>query len=36
MMTFLTNSNEEDFLIQEVSDESLEAAGGNEIAGNYT
>jgi hypothetical protein len=36
MMTFLTTSNEEDFLIHEVSDEALEAAGGNEVAARYT
>jgi hypothetical protein len=36
MMTFLTTSNEEDFLIHEISDEGLEAAGGNEVATRYT
>jgi hypothetical protein len=36
MSTFLTTSNEEGFLIHELSDEALEAAGGNEVAGNYT
>ena len=36
MMTFLATSKEEDLLTQEVSDEALEAAGGNEAVGNYT
>ena len=36
MMTFLATSNEEDLLIREVSDEALEAAGANEVVGNYT
>jgi hypothetical protein len=37
MITFLAISNEEDLLTHEVSDEALEAAGGNnEVAGNYT
>jgi hypothetical protein len=36
MMTFLATSNEEDLLIHEVSDEALEAAGGNEVAARYT
>ena len=36
MMTFLAISNEEDLLTHEVSDEALETAGENEIAGNYT
>jgi hypothetical protein len=35
-MTFLATSNKEDLLTQEVSDEALERAGGNEVAGNYT
>jgi hypothetical protein len=30
MMTFIDTSNEEDLLTHEVSDEALEAAGGNE------
>ena len=30
MMTFIATSNEEDLLTHEVSDEALEAAGGNE------
>ena len=29
MMTFLASSNEEDLLTHEVSDEALEAAGGD-------
>jgi hypothetical protein len=33
---FLATSNEEDLLIHEVSDEALEAAGGNEVAARYT
>ena len=36
MMTFLATSNEEDLLTREVSDEALEAAGANEVVGNYT
>jgi hypothetical protein len=36
MMTSLAISNEADLLTDEVSDETLEAAGGNELAGNYT
>jgi hypothetical protein len=36
MMTFLPTSNEEDPLTYDVSDEALETAGENEIAGNYT
>ena len=36
MMTFLATSNEEDLLTREVSDEALEAAGANEVAGNFT
>jgi hypothetical protein len=36
MMTFLDSSNEEILLTHEVSDEALEAAGGNEVVGNYT
>src|SRR5262249_22714385 len=35
MMTFIATSNEEDLLTHEVSDEALEAAGGNE-ATNFT
>ena len=35
MMTFITTSNDEDLLTHEVSDEALEAAGGNE-ARNFT
>ena len=35
MMTFIATSNEEDLLTHEVSDEALEAAGGNE-ARNYS
>jgi hypothetical protein len=35
MMTFIDTSNEEDLLTHEVSDEALEAAGGNE-ATNFT
>ena len=34
-MTFIVASNEEDLLTHEVSDEALEAAGGNE-ASNFT
>jgi hypothetical protein len=36
MKKFLSTSNEENLLTYEVSDEALETAGGNEIAGNYT
>jgi len=36
MMTFPAISLEEDLLIREVSDEALEAAGGNDVAENYT
>jgi hypothetical protein len=36
MRSFLSTSKEEDLLAQEVSDEALEAAGGNEVVGNYT
>jgi hypothetical protein len=36
MMTFPATSREEDLLIREVSDEALEAAGGNDVAGNFT
>ena len=36
MMTFLATSNEEDLLTREVPDEALEAAGANEVAGNFT
>jgi len=39
MMTFIATSNDEDLLTHEVSDESLEAAGGNEArneARNFT
>jgi len=36
MTTFFSTVNEENLLIYEVSDEVLETAGGNEIAGNYT
>jgi len=35
MMTFIATSKEEDLLTHEVSDEALEAAGGNE-ARNFT
>ena len=35
MMTFIATSNDEDLLTHEVSDEALEAAGGNE-ARNFT
>jgi hypothetical protein len=35
MMTFIVASNEEDLITHEVSDEALEAAGGNE-ATNFT
>jgi hypothetical protein len=36
MMNFLAASNEEDLLIQEVSDEALESAGSDQIVANYT
>ena len=36
MMTTLATSNEEDLLTREVSDEALEAAGANEVAGNFS
>ena len=36
MMKFHNTSDEENLLTYEVSDEALETAGGNEIAGNYT
>jgi hypothetical protein len=36
MMKFLSTLDEENPLTYEVSDEALETAGGNEIAGNYT
>jgi len=37
MTKFLSTSNKEkDLLTYEVSDDALEAAGGNEIAGSYT
>ena len=36
MMTFLATTTEEDLLPFEVSDEALEAAGANEVVGNYT
>jgi hypothetical protein len=36
MMTFPATSREEDLLIREVPDEALEAAGGNDVAANYT
>jgi hypothetical protein len=35
-MAFLATSNEEDLLTHEVSDDALERAGWNEVAGNYT
>jgi hypothetical protein len=35
-MTFGLDQMEEGLLISAVSDEALETAGGNEIAGNYT
>ena len=35
-MIFLATSNEEDLLTPEVSDEALETAAGNELAGRYT
>jgi hypothetical protein len=36
MKTFLATPAEEDLLTCEVSDETLEAAGVNEVLGNYT
>jgi hypothetical protein len=36
MTMFLSTLHEEDLLTFEVSDEALETAGGNDIAGNYT
>ena len=36
MMPLLASSNEEDLLAHEISDEALEAAGGNEVVQNYT
>jgi hypothetical protein len=36
MTEILTTVNEDNLLDQEVTDEALEIAGGNEIAGNYT
>ena len=36
MMKFLSTLDEENLLTYEVSDDALETAGGNEIAGNYT
>ncbi|MGB8897093.1 MAG: hypothetical protein WA322_05915 [Pseudolabrys sp.] len=36
MTKFLSTLDEEDLLTCEVSDDALETAGGNEIAGNYT
>ena len=36
MLNVLANSNEEDLLTYELSDEALETAGGNEMVGNYT
>ena len=36
MMTFLATPAEEDLPTCEVSDEALEAAGANEVVGNYT
>ena len=36
MTKFLSTLDEEDLLTYEVSDEALETAGGNEIAGNFT
>ena len=36
MMKFLSTPDEENLLTYEVSDEALETAGGDEIAGNYT
>lgn len=36
MMRSLSTLDDENFLTYEVSDEALETAGGNEIAGNYT
>ena len=36
MLNVLANSNEEDLLTYELSDEALETAGGHEMVGNYT
>jgi hypothetical protein len=36
VMKFLSTPDEENLLTYEVSDEALETAGGDEIAGNYT
>jgi hypothetical protein len=36
MMKFPSTLDEENPLTYEVSDEALETAGGNEVAGNYT
>jgi hypothetical protein len=36
MTKILSTLDEEDLLTYEVSDDALETAGGNEIAGNYT
>jgi hypothetical protein len=36
MTKFLSTLHEDDLLTFEVSDEALETAGGNDIAGNYT
>ncbi len=36
MMRSLNTLDDENLLTYEVSDEALETAGGNEIAGNYT
>jgi len=36
MITLLATSNEDDLLTHDVSDEALEAAGGNEVVGNFT
>jgi hypothetical protein len=36
MMKSLSTLDEENLLTYEVTDEALETAGGNEIAGNYT
>jgi len=36
MTKFPSTLDEENLLTYEVSDEALETAGGNEIAGNYT
>ena len=36
MMTFLVTTDGEDLLTHQVSDEALEAAAENNVAGNYT